>query len=197
MTFPKLSAKEEYLRYVERSLFLKGGRWIANFDVAFRDLDLTKVLKDKHLAEPEKQMDLLIYGGVKGKGFVLSRAFAFLASPTYIVSCCAVEIKNPSTVKWSTIVNWIRHARAIMEVLQIEWSWVLFFGHGSLPDKIKSHFERFNQREVGLVYADLKNKTAIKSTGFIAKRGDTLFHPSNLDEKESRLKFWKKNKVKK
>ncbi len=197
MTTPTLSAKEEYLRYVERSLFLKGGRWIANFDLAIRDVDLTEILKGKHLAEPEKRMDLLLYGGVKGKGFVLSRAFAFLASPTYVVCCCAIEFKNPSKVKWSTIVNWIRHVRAIMEVMQFEWSWVLFFGNGSLPDKIQGHFERFNQREVGLVYADIKNKEAIKSTGFIAKRGDTLFHPSNLDEKESRLKFWKKNKVRK
>ncbi|WP_455143047.1 hypothetical protein [Candidatus Hodarchaeum mangrovi] len=192
MTHLNLSYKEKYLRFIETCLFFKGGRWIANFDLSLRDFDISKALKGKNIDESKKPVDALIYGGVRGKGFILSRAFAFLASPTYVVACSVIELQNASKTKWSTIVSWIRYLRALMEIMEFEWSWLVFFGEENLPDNVMGHLKRFNQREIGLVYANLKNKEFIHSEGFIARRGATLFNPSEMDKKGLRLKFWKK-----
>ena len=193
MTSLEIPKKEKYLRYIEECLFFKGGRWIANFDVAIRDFDIKKVMKNKGHFDQSKEFADLIYGGVKGKGFILSRAFAFLASPTYIVSCAVVDLQRVKNIKWSTIVDWIRHLRNIMDIMEFEWSWIVFFGEGNLPDKVLNHFQRFNQREIGLVYADLAGNQVYNSDGFIGRRGAKLFHPENIDRKGVSLRFWRKN----
>jgi hypothetical protein len=196
VTYPKpskLSKKEKYLRFIENTLFFKGGRWIANFDVAIRNFNISRTLPDERFDGSTGDIDALIYGGVKGKGFVLSRAFAFLASPTYVVSCAVIDLKNASSTRWSYIVSCIRNVRTLMEIKEFEWSWVVFFGNGKLPEKVLGHFERFNEREIGLVYADLKNDKVFQSNGFIARRGAVLFNPLNIDKKGFRLKFWKKD----
>jgi hypothetical protein len=189
----ELSQKEKYLRYIETCLFFQGGRWIANFDISIRNFNLSEALKDRKLNESVHDLDLLIYGGVKGKGFILSRAFAFLASPTYVVTCAVVDLGNATKTKWSTIVTWVRHLSTLMEIMEFEWGWILYFGAGDLPGKVKSHLERFNQRQIGLVYADLKNCQIISSDGFIARRGAKLFNPENMNRKGFRLKFWQKD----
>lgn len=199
MTYPKpskLSKKEKYLRFIENSLFFKGGRWIANFDIAIRDFNISRVLPEKRLNGAISDIDALIYGGVKGKGFILSRAFAFLASPTYVVSCAVIDLYNATNTRWSNIVSWVRNVRTLMDTMEFEWSWIVFFGNGTPPEKVKGHFERFNQREIGLVYADLKNNQVFKSDGFIARRGALLFHPKNMDRKGRSFKFWKRKEIK-
>jgi hypothetical protein len=193
VTLTELSDKEKYLRFIEMSLFYKGGRWIANFDIATRDFDLSSILKAKKVEEPNKKLDGLIYGGVRGKGFILSRAFAFLASPTYVVACSVIDLQNTSKTKWSTIVSWIRAIRGFMESMEFEWSWIVFFGHGQLPERVLNHFERFNQREIGLVYANLKSKEIVCSEGFIARRGAKIFDPGQMDKKGRSMKFWRRN----
>ncbi len=193
MTIPNLSEKEKYLRFIERSLFFKGGRWIANFDLAIRDFDISKALKDKKLYETKNSIDALIYGGVKGKGFILSRAFAFLASPTYVVACFAIDLQNASNAKWSKIVSWIRYTRSLMEIMEFEWAWLIFFGSENLPERVLGHLKKFNQRELGLIFANLKNKEIYNSEGFIARRGAILFDPMNIDKRGLSLKFWKRN----
>lgn len=193
MTQPTLTRKEEYLRYIENCLFFKGGRWIANFDVAIRNFNISKVLEDKKLDGPKRALDLLIFGGVKGKGFILSRAFAFLASPTYVVSCAVIDLQNSKNTKWTTMVSWLRYVTTLMEKMEFEWSWILFFGNGKPPDKVIGHLERFNQRKVGMVYVDLKNNEAFNSDGFIGRRGSKLFHPKNMEKRKSRLKFWSRS----
>lgn len=192
MTQNNLSIQEKYLRYIEETLFFKGGKWIANFDVAVRNFDISRLKKHNKLEGSGQNLDTLIYGGVKGKGFILSRAFAFLASPTYVVSCAAVDVQNGAKLKWSTIVSWIRDIRTLMEIMEFEWSWIVFFGDGMPSEKVKNHLEKFSQREIGLVYSDLKQNQVLNSDGFIARRGAKLFHPKNLYRKGFSLKFWKK-----
>jgi len=193
VTSLEITRKEKYLRYLEECLFIKGGRWIANFDVAIRDFNIRKVMKNKGHLDQLKDLTALIYGGVKGKGFILSRAFAFLASPTYVVACAVIDIQNTKNMKWSTIVDWVRQVRYIMDIMEFEWSWIVFFGEGNLPDKVLNHFQKFNQREIGLVYANLTSNQIYNSDGFIARRGAKLFHPENVDRKGFSLKFWRKN----
>lgn len=160
---------------------IKGGRWIARFDHAFRGFNLNHA-KKKHKEHQEKDYDLVVYGGVRGSsGFLLSRLFAFLASPTYNVACVVVRLKNAPGVRWQNLISWIREVTVLKRVMEFEWIWILFFGNGSLPKTVNEKIDRFTQRDIALLYADIKNNSFVNSDTFIGRRGLKLFHSKNLD----------------
>jgi hypothetical protein len=178
---------EAYLRHIEEELLIKGGRWIATFNIAIRKFKLSFVGTDKDLKK-SKDYDLLVYGGVRHKGFLLSAAFAFLASPTYKVACAVIHLKRASDVKWSVIVDRMREVRKLMDVMDFEWVWLLFIGEEKLPLQMKTKIERHADRTLGLLYADIKNNELFISSSFISRRGEKLFHPRNLDKGKSKSK---------
>ncbi|MHA1994546.1 MAG: hypothetical protein ACW97Z_08410 [Candidatus Hodarchaeales archaeon] len=190
MSALQLDKNELFLRYVEEELMIGGGRWIATFNIAIRNFHISKALHSKTSVAQSSKIDSLIYGGVRHSGFILSRAFSFMASPTYRVGCAAVTLENPKKAKWSHIVNWMRDLHTIKKEMEFEWLWLLISGNGpidlSLIKKIQSHVTK----ELGLVYVDLKNDEIHHSDGFIARHGAKLFHPKNLKKKPSKLKFW-------
>ncbi|MFW9997169.1 MAG: hypothetical protein ACFFD4_34315 [Candidatus Odinarchaeota archaeon] len=191
MSNPELSAKEIYLRYIEEELMIKGGRWIANFSIAVRDFHTSHVIEKKRSdIKHHSTLDLLMFGGVRSRGFLLSRAYAALASPTYLVGCVTKYLDNASNIKWSSIVSLIRETTVLMESMEFEWAWLLLFGEGKLSTKVVSDVERHTSRTLGLIYADITNRTVIQSDTFIARRGAKLFDPKNLDRKGVKLKFW-------
>jgi hypothetical protein len=169
---------------------IKGGRWIATFDVAIRNFNLATTLENKGTFIQKTDVDALIFGGVRHRGFILSKAFSYMASPTYRVGCSVVHLDKPQSVKWSTIVDIMRDGTTIMSAMEFEWMWLLFFGEGDLPPKVEKNIKSHTSRTLGLLYADLKNKTIINSDTFISRHGAKLFSPTNLDKKPSRLKFW-------
>ncbi len=180
MSSQKLTKKEEYLRYVEKELMMKGGRWIATFNVAIRDFNIASMRKKRKEDHQKHDIDSLIYGGVRDRGFVLSRAFSFMASPTYRVGCAAIHLENATNARWSTLVSYMRESGSVREIMEFEWYWLLFFGEGKLPSKVIHNINRHTSRELGLVYADLKNIAIYNSDSFIARRGAKIFHPKNL-----------------
>ncbi|MFW9905511.1 MAG: hypothetical protein ACFFFH_14310 [Candidatus Thorarchaeota archaeon] len=187
---PKLSLKEEYLRYVERELMIKGGRWVATFDVAIRDFNISTLSEKYTKSDQKHNIDSLIYGGVRHKGFILSRAFSFMASPTYRVGCAVIHLTNIINARWSFLVEYIREVGSIKEKMEFEWMWLLFFGEGKLKSKVIKNINQHSSRELGILYADLKNVEIQVSDSFIARHGLKLFHPKNLAKQSSRLKFW-------
>jgi hypothetical protein len=187
---PNLSLKEEYLRYVEKELMIKGGRWIATFDIAIRDFNISTISEKFQKTKQKHNIDSLIYGGVRHKGFILSRAFSFMASPTYRVGCAVIHLKNAIDTRWSFLVEYMREAGSIKEKMELEWMWLLFFGEGKLKSKVIKSINQHTSRELGIVYSDLKNIEIHGSDSFIARHGLKLFHPKNLHKSGSKLKFW-------
>lgn len=184
---------EAYLQYIEEELLIKGGRWIATFDHAIRDFNIAITKTEKNLQQ-EKNFDLVVYGGVRGKGFFLSRVFAFIASPTYKVACIVVSLNRASQVKWSYIVRRIRDAQTLKDVMEFEWIWVLFFGDESPNESIVKKIERLQQQDIAILYANIKKNTLTHSDSFIARRGAKLFHPSNLDKKGFKKRLLRRSK---
>ncbi|MFW9855325.1 MAG: hypothetical protein ACFFFG_09690 [Candidatus Thorarchaeota archaeon] len=182
---------ENYLRMVEEELMIRGGRWIASFDTAFRKFLVSNALKnvDTDKTHNKSEYATMVYGGVRSGGLLLSRAFAFMASPTYKVGLGAIFLPDPTRAKWSTIVQYLRESGFVKDVMEFEWMWILLFGHGKLPPKAADNLQRHTSRELGLLYADLKHKTIINSDAFISRRGAKLFNPANLDKKPYRSKF--------
>lgn len=169
---------------------IKGGRWIANFSVAIRDFLLSQAIKevDQEKQSHKTKFDTLIYGGVRSGGFLLSKAFAFMASPTYKVGCAVIHIQNPPRTKWSAIVQYLRESYYVKDSMEFEWMWIVFYGQGEVLPRVAENIKRHASREVGLLYSDLKKKTIINSDSFISRRGAKLFDPANLDKNWSRYK---------
>ncbi|MFX0183242.1 MAG: hypothetical protein ACFE95_09210 [Candidatus Hodarchaeota archaeon] len=188
-----IDRSEAYLRYIEEELLIKGGRWIATFDHAIRGFNINFTINEKNLKQ-DKDFDLVVYGGVRAKGFVLSRAFSFIASPTYKVACAVVGLDRASQVKWSFLVKWLREAQTLKEAMEFEWLWVLFYGEESLKESVIKKIKRHTQQDLAILYADIKNNTLTNSDSFIARRGERLFHPSNLDKKGFRFKLFRRSK---
>jgi hypothetical protein len=188
----KVDRIEPFLRYVEEELMIGGGRWIATFNIAIRDFNIAKTMPKKKGVIQSNDFNSLIYGGVRHSGFIISKAYAFIASPTYRVGCATIVLDNPNNAKWSSIVNWLRDINTIKQEMEFEWIWLLLFGFGSLPTKITHRIRSHVSKEIGLLYADLKNTEIHNSDGFIARHGAKLFHPKNLHKKKSRIQFWKK-----
>ncbi|MHA2224899.1 MAG: hypothetical protein ACXAC8_06830 [Candidatus Hodarchaeales archaeon] len=184
---------DQFLRFIEEELMIKGGRWIATFDHSIRNFNIQYASKEKTLKQ-KKDFDLLVYGGVRSRGFFLSAAFSFLASPTYRVGCAVINLKNASNVKWSILAEWIRDVQDLMDLMEFEWIWILFFGEGKIPPKTVSRIESYSKRTLGLLYADIRNKTLLNSNSFISRRGSKLFHPKNLNKIKSKRRFWNRNK---
>jgi hypothetical protein len=185
---PAITLTEEYLRHIEHELMIKGGRWIATFNTAVRNFNLEYALGEKGKVSLKNPIDCLIYGGVKQKGFLLSKAFSFLASPTYKVGCAAIHIKNATKTKWSFLVDWMREVNLLKESMEFEWIWVLFYGEGEILSKVINNIERHSSREYGVLYADLKNKCIFHSDSFISRRGAKLFNPEKIKKGKSRWK---------
>jgi hypothetical protein len=165
---------------------IKGGRWIATFNISIRNFNLEYALGEKSKATLKNPIDCLIYGGVKQKGFLLSRAFSFMASPTYLVGCAAIYIKNATKTRWSFLVDWMREINTLKDSMEFEWIWALFFGEEQIPPKIIQNIERHSSRELGVLYADLKNKAIYHSDSFISRRGGKLFNPEKVKKGKSR-----------
>ncbi len=180
---------EVYLRYIEEELMLGGGRWIASFDHAIRGFNIGKA-KKTYDEKQKNDYDLVVYGSVRGSsGFLLSRLFSVLASPTYKVACVVIRVKNPSEIKWPYIVEWIREITTLKRIMEFEWLWILFYGEGDISKSFKSKINRFTQQDIALLYADIKNSNIVNSDTFIGKRGGTLFHPKNLDRRSLKEKL--------
>ena len=180
---------EVFLRYIEEELMIRGGRWIASFDHAIRGFNIKKA-KKRYKEQQKNDYDLVVYGGVRGSsGFLLSRLFSFLASPTYKVACIVIELRNPPEIKWPFIVGWIREITTLKRIMEFEWLWILFYGEGEISKSLSEKIDRFTQRDIALLYADIKNNGIVNSDTFIGKRGGKLFHPNNLDRKSLREKL--------
>jgi hypothetical protein len=171
-----------------------GGRWIATFNIAIRNFHIRNALHSKKDVVQSSEINSLIYGGVRNSGFILSRAFSFMASPTYVVGCAAVVLDNPKKIKWSKIVDRMRDVTTVKKEMDFEWIWLLLFGFGTPPPKVTQRINAHITKELGLLYVDLQNNEVYNSDGFIARHGAKIFHPKNLNRPPSRLKFWLRKK---
>ena len=66
-----------YAEKLERNLMMGSGRWVADFREGFINYPIGDVT-----------FDLMVRGGTRSyQGFFLSRAYTFLVTPNYFVSC--------------------------------------------------------------------------------------------------------------
>lgn len=187
----KIPLNEVYLRFIEYETMRRGGFWVATFDNAIRNFNIDRVKKNAQGKVQNRSFNTFILGHVRNKGFLLSRVFSFLVSPTYLVGCSAIHLENASDTTWSVILGLIRDALVVMDVMELEWLWCIFYGEGALNSDLSAKLQYYPSQNLGLLYADVENMTIINSDCFIARHAARLFHPKELTKKSYQWLFKK------
>ncbi len=182
---------EIYLRFIEHETMIRGGYWVATFDNAIRNFNIAKVKKNVKGQVQNRNFDTFILGHVRNKGFLLSRVFSFLVSPTYLVGCSAIHLEDVKNTTWSNVLRLIRDALVVMDVMELEWLWCIIYGEGALVSDLSTKIQYYPSHDLGLLYADIENMTIINSNCFIARHAARLFHPKEITKKGQQWLFKK------
>ena len=145
----------EYLLKLERNLMVGSGRWVADFRESWWDYSAGDVI-----------FDLLIRGGMRPKGFVVSKVVAWLTTPDYQVACFGYA-GHPEPRKLPSVLRAIRN---YMQDHQVEWAWLVVPHEGGVPDKVRARVEKNNLRELGIALVDLTTQEIVASRSYVGRR---------------------------
>ena len=108
--------EKDYLLKLENNLMVGSGRWIADFNESFWNYKINNLT-----------FDFFLWGGMRPKGFALSRIAAVLILPNYNAACfaCAGGLE---LMQLSPIVSAIHQ---VAEAKKIDWSWLVIVHEGA------------------------------------------------------------------
>lgn len=145
----------EYLLKLERNLMVGSGRWVADFVESFWNHPVGDVT-----------FDLLIRGGMRPKGFVVSRVVALLTTPNYQVACFGYT-GDPELKRLPSV---LRAVRNYMQDHQVEWAWLVIPHEGEFPSKVRARVEKNDLRELGIALVDLTTQEIVASRSYVGRR---------------------------
>ena len=145
----------EYLLKLERSLMTGGGRWVADFVESFWDYPVG-----------DTTFDFLIRGGMRPKGFAISKVVALLTTPNYQVACFA----HSGGPELKRLPSMLRAMRSYMQDHELEWSWLVIPHEGGVPPKVKARVEKNDVRELGIALVDLTTEEIVASRSYVGRR---------------------------
>jgi hypothetical protein len=140
---------------LENNLMVGSGQWIADFNESFWDYQINNLT-----------FDFFLWGGMRPKGFALSRLAAILVLPNYKAACFAYaggpEIKQLSAIE--TAINQVAEAK------NIDWSWVVIAHEGAFSSQAISKVEKDDTRKLGIALVDVKNQAIVTSHSYVGRR---------------------------
>ena len=146
---------KDYLLRLENSLMLGSGRWIADFTESFWDYRIGNVT-----------FDMLILGGMRPKGFLLSRLFAWLALPAHRVACVACS-EDPQLKRLGALTGAVKR---YMKEQDLTWSWLVLPGEGSFTKKAKAVVQKNDLHEIGIALVDLAAQEVVTNDSFLGRK---------------------------
>jgi hypothetical protein len=150
---------EDYLLELEQNLMLGRGRWVADFNEAFRDLPLG-----------EHTFDLFVRGGTRPKGFLLSRLFAYFSMPSYNV---ALFVKHVPEDDFSLEAL----KKAVTDLAaekNIRWTWLVLVRAGCFTGKLAERIDRFDAPELGISLVNLADRDIDTSANLLGRKALSL-----------------------
>lgn len=145
---------EDYLGKLETGLMLGGGRWIADFNEAFRDYELDGL-----------KFDLVLVGSMRNRGFLVSRFLSWITVPNYLAACF-VYSQDPELKHLPALT---RSIAKFMQQNEYTWSWLIFAHEGEFSRKARSIVENHNQPELGVALVDLAAKEVVASKSRVGR----------------------------
>jgi len=150
----QMLGRREYLLRLEQSLMLGSGRWVADFVESFWDCTADGVT-----------FDLLVRGGMRARGFAVSRVVALLTTPDYRVACFAYSGDRELSAVLQT-------TRGYMQERQLEWAWLVIIREGAFPARLRAQVERDDRRELGIALVNLATQEIVTSRSYVGRRMD-------------------------
>lgn len=148
-------SSQEYLAKFEYNLMVKEGRWIADFSESFLDYPMDGVT-----------FSLFIRGGMRPKGFALSRLAAFMFVPNYQAACFALETA-PNGPYFTKILQNMKRYRKDED---IAWTWLVILNESKFSPQLVARVEKNDDRNTGIALIDLSTEEIITSQSYVAKR---------------------------
>ena len=147
--------KREYLLKLENNLMLGGGRWIADFKESFWKFSFNEVT-----------FDMMLYGGMRPKGFALSRLASTLLMPNYSAACFVFP-GDPALKRLAVV---LKAVHLYMQENEIKWSWVVIPCESAFSPQARASIERNEVRELGIALVDLQSQDVVTSRSYIGRR---------------------------
>jgi hypothetical protein len=150
---------EAYLRKLERNLMLGAGRWVAEFNEAFRNFPLAT-----------HTFDLFVRGGTRPKGFLLSRLFAYFSLPSYNVGLFVKHVPEDGF----SLEDLTRSVTGRAAEKNIRWTWLVLIRTGSFPDKLVKTVDAFDKPELGISLVNLADRDIDTSSNLLGRKALNL-----------------------
>jgi hypothetical protein len=153
-----LTAFENQLVHMEKTLMLGRGRWIADFTESFRNWNVGDVT-----------FDAFIQGNTRMKGFLLSRLFSATVNPNYQVGCYIISTDRVKDIDRKSLLKMLHAVRASMKENEMKWAW-LFILCAKVADFQKKLVESIRDQSIGIALLDVDSKNIVSSDSYIGKQ---------------------------
>ena len=150
---------DDYLLKVERNLMLGAGRWVAEFNEAFRDFPVGN-----------HTFDLYVRGGTRPKGFLLSRLFAYFSLPSYNVGFFVKHVPEDG-------FNMKDLRKAVTDRAaekNVRWTWLVLIRLGSFTDRLVETVDGFDRPELGISLVNLTEHDVDTSSNILGRKALSL-----------------------
>ncbi len=145
----------EYMLRLEHNLMVGNGRWVADFNESFWDYRLGRA-----------KFHMLLTGGMRAKGFALSRLVSRLVMPDYRVACFV----SAGDAELKGLPALLQEVDKFMAEQDIEWAWLVIPREDSFSRRAKAMVERNDRRELGIALVDLAAQEITNSSSYVGRR---------------------------
>lgn len=150
---------DDYLLEVERNLIFGAGRWVAEFNEAFRNFPVSN-----------HTFDLFVRGGTRPKGFLLSRLFAYFSLPSYNVALFAKHVPEDE-FNLEDLMDAVMNRAAENN---IRWTWLVLIRSGNFTDKLVETVRVFDKPELGISLVNLAEHDVDTSSNILGRKALSL-----------------------
>ena len=147
--------EREYLLKLEYNLMLGGGRWVADFKESFWNFSCNEVI-----------FEMKISGGMRLKGFALSRLASALLMPNYHAACFAY----PDDPGLKRLPIMLKAVRRYMKDQDIKWSWVVIPCESAFSPQAMASMEKNEVHDLGIALVNLHTQEIVTNRSYIGRR---------------------------
>jgi len=123
----------------EREILRGRARWVADINETFRDYPVGG-----------QSFDVCARGQTRGKGFLLSRFFAWTVLPNYKVSLYAKAIPNTADFHRGNLIQLLHDVRMDKERRDVKWAWLVLFLEDAPPRGVANVVETYDRDDLGI-----------------------------------------------
>lgn len=133
---------EDLLTTIERELMVGGGRWLGEFNEAFRDFEVEST-----------KFNVYVRGRLRGKGFIISRIIMQLLTPDYLLGCFVYKADRGTQVSMTHLSRMIEAMKRRMKEDDLRFSWLIII-QKRFQNPLKRYVKRISRSDFGVILCE-------------------------------------------